>query len=219
MNIKPDFLTLSKPAAIEYVVQKSRFIGAASPVFTEEEALSHIRRQRSDYKAASHYCYAYIIGDNAGIMRYQDDGEPGGTAGMPILEALRHQKIVNACVVVTRYFGGILLGAGGLTRAYSHTASEAIKAAGLALVEQSIRLTVLAGYPHWDKLEYLLSQRPVMQVEKEFSTQVLVSMVVRQKEAPALAREMMDITMGTANVEFSNPFPWQWPVADESLNL
>jgi uncharacterized YigZ family protein len=213
LNIKPDFLTLAKPATIEYVVQKSRFLGAASPAISEQEALSHVRKQRMDFKGASHYCYAYIIGDNAGIMRYQDDGEPGGTAGMPILEALRHRKAVNACVVVTRFFGGVLLGAGGLTRAYSHTANEAIKAAGLALVEQSVRLRVLAHYPYWDKLEYLLSQRTVMQLEKEFSAQVEVSMVVRQKDAPALAREMMDITTGTAEVSLSDPFPWQWPVA------
>ena len=101
MSVKPDFLTLRKAATIEYVVQKSRFIGSATPVATEEEALDFIRQIKGMYKAATHYCYAYIIGENAGIMRYQDDGEPTGTAGIPILEALRQNKVVNACVVVT----------------------------------------------------------------------------------------------------------------------
>ncbi len=215
MSIRPDFLTLAKPAATQHMVQKSRFIGAAAPVTTEEAALSFIQQQRADFKAASHYCFAYIIGENAGIMRYQDDGEPGGTAGIPILDALRHQKIVNACVVVTRYFGGVLLGAGGLTRAYSHAASEAIKAAGLALVEQSVKVSVQCGYAYWDKLEYLLNQRPVTDMQKEFSAQVALSFIVRQKDAQALSKEIKDSTTGTALVKMTDPFPWQWQVAGD----
>jgi uncharacterized YigZ family protein len=209
-----DFLTLQKAANIEYLVQKSRFIGSATPVLTEEDALAHIKQVRAVYKAATHYCYAYIIGENAGIMRYQDDGEPSGTAGVPILEALRQNQVVNACVVVTRYFGGILLGAGGLTRAYSHTAAQAIKEAGLALVEQSIRLTIQIGYPHWDKLEYLLSQRPVTDINKAFSAQVKIDLVVRLNDSESLIQEVLDSTLGQADIQESDPFPWQWPVED-----
>ncbi len=213
MSLRQDYLTLAKAADAEHTVQKSRFIGAASPAATEEAALAFIKHQRAAYKTATHHCYAYIIGENAGIMRYQDDGEPSGTAGMPILEALRQHQAVNACIVVTRYFGGILLGAGGLTRAYSHAANEAVKAAGLALVESSRRITITADYPHWDKLEYLLGQRPVTRMEKAFSARVTVSLTVRSRDAEALCREVMDSTLGTANIATSEPFPWQWPVS------
>ena len=218
MSVKPDFLTLRKAATIEYVVQKSRFIGSATPVATEEEALDFIRQIKGMYKAATHYCYAYIIGENAGIMRYQDDGEPTGTAGIPILEALRQNKVVNACVVVTRYFGGVLLGAGGLVRAYSHAASESIRAAELALVEQSLRLTLQVPYAQWDKLDYLLSQRPVTDVEKVFTDQVGITLVVRQADSDGLIQEILDSTTGNASVTASDPFPWQWP-ADKLSDL
>lgn len=213
MSLRQDYLTLAKAADAEHTVQKSRFIGAASPAATEEAALAFIKHQRTAYKTATHHCYAYIIGENAGIMRYQDDGEPSGTAGMPILEALRQHQAVNACIVVTRYFGGILLGTGGLTRAYSHAANEAVKAAGLALVESSRRITITADYPHWDKLEYLLGQRSVTRMEKAFSARVTVSLTVRSRDAEALCREVMDSTLGTANITASEPFPWQWPVS------
>ena len=218
MSVKPDFLTLKKAATIEYVVQKSRFIGSATPVATEEEALDFIKQIKGMYKAATHYCYAYIIGENAGIMRYQDDGEPSGTAGIPILEALRQNKVVNACVVVTRYFGGVLLGAGGLVRAYSHAASESIRAAELALVEQSLRLTLQVPYAQWDKLDYLLCQRPVTDVEKNFTDQVGITLVVRQSDSDGLIQEILDNTTGNASVTASDPFPWQWP-ADKLSDL
>lgn len=212
MSIQQDYLTLMKAATIEHIVQKSRFIAAAAPVSSEEEALEHIKQQRADYKTATHHCYAYVIGENAGIMRYQDDGEPSGTAGIPILEAMRQNQAVNACIVVTRYYGGVQLGAGGLTRAYSHSANEAVKKAGLALVEPSLRLTVMVDYPYWDKLEYLLGQRPVTQVEKAFSAQVAASLTVRKKDADKLTQELLDSTLGTALIAASEPFPWQWPV-------
>lgn len=213
MSTVGDYLTLARAASSEHVVQKSRFIAAAVPAASEEEALSHLKAQRAAYKAASHYCYAYIIGENAGIMRYQDDGEPSGTAGIPILEALRKNNVVNACIVVIRYFGGVLLGAGGLTRAYSHAANEAVKAAGLALVEPSVRLSVTAGYPFWDKLEYLLGQRPVTGMEKVFAAQVDISFIVRQKNTDTLTKEILDCTLGTALISVSEPFPWRWQVS------
>ena len=213
MSTAGDYLTLARAASSEHVVQKSRFIAAAAPAASEEEALSHLKAQRAAYKAASHYCYAYIIGENAGIMRYKDDGEPSGTAGIPILEALRKNSVVNACIVVIRYFGGVLLGAGGLTRAYSHAANEAVKAAGLALVEPSVRLSVTAGYPFWDKLEYLLGQRPVTGMEKAFAAQVDISFIVRQKNTDILTKEILDCTLGTALISVSEPFPWRWQVS------
>ena len=118
MTLKP-YKTLLTRASDEFIINKSRFIGYGAPAASEEEALGFLADVRSAHKDASHHCYAYIIGANMGVMRYSDDGEPGGTAGMPIIEVMKARQITNACVVVVRYFGGVLLGAGGLTRAYS----------------------------------------------------------------------------------------------------
>ena len=111
MSIAP-YKTLMKRASDSFIVNKSRFIGHGAPVESEEEALGFLAEMRREYQDASHNCYAYIIGTNMGIMRYNDDGEPGGTAGMPIIEVLKARGVTNCCVVVTRYFGGVLLGDG-----------------------------------------------------------------------------------------------------------
>jgi hypothetical protein len=127
LALKP-YKTLLKAADGEFIVNKSRFIGYGCPCETEEEALAFLASIRTKHKDATHNCYAYIIGPNMGIMRYSDDGEPGGTAGMPIIEVMKARGVTNCAVVVTRYFGGILLGAGGLVRAYSQGAATALNA-------------------------------------------------------------------------------------------
>ena len=141
------YKTLASSAQDEFTVQKSRFIGYAAPVDTQEAALDFIRQIKEKHRDASHHCYAYVIGRNAGVMRYQDDGEPSGTAGQPIMEVLKQQGLVNCCCVVVRYFGGILLGAGGLTRAYSKGCSIAVAAAGTAMMEESLRIALSIPYP------------------------------------------------------------------------
>lgn len=113
MPAQLSYKTLREENSAEFIINKSRFIGYGCPCGTEEEALAFLARIRQKHKDATHNCYAYIIGLNSGIMRYSDDGEPGGTAGMPIIEVMKARGVVNCAVVVTRYFGGILLGAGG----------------------------------------------------------------------------------------------------------
>ena len=127
-----DYKTLKRAASDEFIVNKSRFIGYASPCQTEEEALAFLKSIREKHRDATHNCYAYVIGENAGVMRYSDDGEPGGPAGLPMMEVLKARGVVNCCVVVTRYFGGVKLGTGGLVRAYSGSVAHAVEAAGLA---------------------------------------------------------------------------------------
>ena len=145
----PDgYLTLLKPAQDEYNVQKSRFLCDAAPCATEEEALAFLQDKRTRYRDATHHCYAYVIGRNAGIMRFSDDGEPSGTAGMPMMDVVRRRQVVNCCVVVTRYFGGILLGAGGLVRAYSRSACDAADAAGLLSMEPCTTFSLRVPYPY-----------------------------------------------------------------------
>ena len=132
------FKTLRLAASDEFIIHKSRFIGYASPAQTEEEALAFLQSIRMKHKDATHNCYAYVIGRNAGVMRYSDDGEPGGTAGLPMMEVLKAQGVVNCCVVVTRYFGGVLLGAGGLVRAYTQGCAAALKAGAVFLGDEKI---------------------------------------------------------------------------------
>ena len=127
--MKP-YKTVRQAASDEFIINKSRFIGYASPAEAEEEALAFLQSIRQKHKDANHNCYAYVIGLNAGIMRYNDDGEPGGTAGLPIMEVLKARGVVNVCVVVTRYFGGILLGAGGLVRAYTQGVRNRAESSG-----------------------------------------------------------------------------------------
>ena len=116
MSAMNPYRTLRQSASDEFIINKSRFIGYAAPCETEAEALAFLQSIRTKHKDATHNCYAYIIGQNAGIMRYSDDGEPGGTAGLPMMEVLKHQGVVNCCCVVTRYFGGVLLGAGRIKK-------------------------------------------------------------------------------------------------------
>ena len=111
------YITVREEASDEVVITKSRFIGYAAPCETEEDALAFLRRIREMHRDARHHCYAYVIGKNKGIMRYSDDGEPAGTAGLPMMDVLKSRDVVDCAVVVVRYFGGVLLGTGGLVRA------------------------------------------------------------------------------------------------------
>ena len=134
------YKTTRQRAQDEFIVNKSRFIGYACPCETEEEALAFLKEIREKHRDATHNCYAYAIGANAGIMRYSDDGEPGGTAGLPMMEVLKSRGVVNCCVVVTRYFGGVLLGAGGLVRAYTKGCAIALNAAQVSVMEKTARV-------------------------------------------------------------------------------
>ena len=156
--MKP-YKTLVSRADAEFIINKSRFIGHGKPVETEEEALAFLAEMREAYKDATHNCYAYIVGANMGVMRYSDDGEPGGTAGMPIIEVLKARGVTNCCVVVTRYFGGVLLGAGGLVRAYSRGAAEAVNACGVGVMHPTLRALVDVPYPLLSRVEFFSEDR------------------------------------------------------------
>ncbi len=188
------YKTLRREASDEFVVNKSRFIGWAAPVSTEEEALAFLQSIRARYKDASHHCYAYIIGQNAGVMRYSDDGEPGGTAGMPIIEVMKAQGVVNCCVVVTRYFGGILLGAGGLVRAYTQGCVIALKAAQVVVMEKSCRYLCEVAYPLWDKVQHALKSLPAQLVSSEFTTAVTFTLLMREKDAEGVLTKLTQLT-------------------------
>lgn len=193
MTLKP-YKTLLTRASDEFIINKSRFIGYGAPAASEEEALGFLADVRSAHKDASHHCYAYIIGANMGVMRYSDDGEPGGTAGMPIIEVMKARQITNACVVVVRYFGGVLLGAGGLTRAYSQGAATAINAAGVGEVSPTRRYLMELPYPMLGRVEYLLKSLPVIVEDKQFSDAIVMTLIVRARDDEAF---LSAVTSGT----------------------
>lgn len=188
------YKTLRQEAADEVIIHKSRFIGYACPCETEEEALAFLQKIRTRHKDATHNCYAYVIGRNAGIMRYSDDGEPGGTAGLPMMEVLKNQGVVNCCVVVTRYFGGVLLGAGGLVRAYTQGTVIALKAAQVVMMEPSQRYLCEVAYPLWDRVTHALKTMPVQLVGSEFTTAVGFTLLVRERDAEAVLADLTRLT-------------------------
>ncbi len=195
MNLKP-YRTLMRRDRAEFIVNKSRFIGHGCPCETEEEALAFLAEIRQAHKDANHNCYAYIIGANAGIMRYNDDGEPGGTAGMPISEVMKARQVVNACVVVTRYFGGVLLGAGGLIRAYAEGAKLALDASGVGVMHPTARYVMDVQYPALGRIEHHLKDQPVVVEDKAFGETIMITLIVRCEDEDGLVKGIAEVSEG-----------------------
>ncbi len=206
-----DYKTLKQSAQDEFIVNKSRFIGYACPCETEEEALSFLRRIREKHRDATHNCYAYVIGENAGIMRYSDDGEPGGTAGLPMMEVIKARGVVNCCVVVTRYFGGVLLGAGGLVRAYTKGCAIALNAAQVVRMSASRRLLLDVPYPLWDRVSYALKSLPVLLEETRFAASVEAALLIRQENVTDVTNKLTALTDGKAEFLPAEELYYPWP--------
>lgn len=192
------YKTLGKAGSDSFIIKKSRFIGHGSPAATEREALDFLAGIRAQHRDASHHCWAYIIGTNAGIMRYSDDGEPGGTAGLPIMEVLKARGVVNCAVVVTRYFGGVLLGASGLVRAYTQGAKTALDAAGVVVMERSARFWVGVEYILWGRVEHYLQSAPVRCEQVEFAATVTATLLTRKRDEDAVFQALTALTDGQA---------------------
>ena len=152
------YITLEREASASFIEKKSEFIGYACPCKTEQEALDFIAKIRKKHADAKHNVYAYQIKEN-NIARFTDDGEPQGTAGMPVLDIIKKTGFTDACIVVTRYFGGILLGTGGLVRAYSHAAKLAAEAAHVITYERFITCEIVCDYTDYDKERYSWTER------------------------------------------------------------
>ena len=190
------YKTLMKRGCDEFIVNKSRFIGYGTPAETEEEALAFLAEIRKKHADATHNCYAYIIGRNMGVMRYSDDGEPGGTAGMPIIEVMKNRGVVNACVVVTRYFGGVLLGAGGLVRAYTQGAVTAIDASGVGVMHLTARYMMDVSYAMLSRVEYFLKSAPVIVDDKDFSDVITLTLLVKCADEDKLLADLTQLSEG-----------------------
>jgi uncharacterized YigZ family protein len=179
----------------QLIEKHSRFIGRIWPADNEEEALAHIKEMREKHWDATHNVYAYIIREGS-IMRYSDDGEPQGTSGMPTLNVLRSAGIYNVCCVITRYFGGILLGTGGLVRAYSQTAALALTAAGTSLVKLCERVLISAPYPVYERVKKELLQLDAVVERTVFGTAVELEVLVEKGMAERLIERLLDISSG-----------------------
>lgn len=185
--------------------KKSRFIAHVAAAGTEEEALAFIESKKKQFWDARHNCYAYILGEQAQIMRFSDDGEPTGTAGRPILEVLMGSGIRNLVVVVTRYFGGTLLGTGGLVRAYTKAAQAGIAASDVREMRYGYELTIVTDYNGIGKVQYLLGQRGISTENADYTEQVSVWVKVPYEEKDAVIDEITEATAGKAEITASEP--------------
>ena len=213
MALKP-YRTLLKAASDEFIVNKSRFIGYGQPCETEEEALAFLADVRARHKDASHNCYAYIIGPNMGVMRYSDDGEPGGTAGMPIIEVLKARNVTNCAVVVTRYFGGVLLGAGGLVRAYSQGAATALNACGVGVMHPTARYLMEIPYPMLNRMDYFLKSEPVIVEDKAYTDVITYTLIVKETDEQGFIARLTDLSEGKIEPLRAEEMYLAWPEED-----
>lgn len=189
------YLSLGAPAQAEYIEKKSRFLGFCAPVSSAQEALDFISRIKSEHPTARHHVYAYrVLEENA--TRYSDDGEPQGTAGMPVLDILRKRDIQNAVVVVVRYFGGILLGANGLVRAYTAAAADAVCASGIVRFSPMTSFTIDCQYPLYQKLMHLLPSYQGRIDESDFAEAVRLRITLPEAQFEPFSQALCQISAG-----------------------
>ena len=179
----------------EFIEKKSRFIGRVWPVETEEEALQKIQEMKRQHYDATHNCWAYVIRD--GAMRFSDDGEPGGTAGNPMMQVLQREELYNVVCVVTRYFGGILLGAGGLVRAYTKGAKIAIDAAGKSMKRVWSVLYVPCPYTFYERVKLEVAAHEGIIRDTQFGAEVELEILVAENQAQTFLAALTDLTSGT----------------------
>lgn len=168
------YINLVKGGEGEIIEKKSRFIGQIQPVTSEEEAYAFIEKIKKKHYDARHNCFAFSIGEEMPLLRFSDDGEPQGTAGKPILEVINGSGIHNICIVVTRYFGGTLLGTGGLVRAYTDASKEALKNCETKLMQRLIPVDIKTNYTDMGKIQYILNTAQVNIVDTVFTDEVLI---------------------------------------------
>ena len=197
MNIEsPElYTTLAGEGSDEFEEKRSIFIGHAKHVTSEDEAMEFVKSKKKEYSDATHNCWAYIL--KGGIVaRYSDDGEPQGTAGVPMLEAIRKSGVDDCVVVVTRYFGGILLGAGGLVRAYSHGTTVALNAAKIVTYEKYAEMMLTCSYSDYQKYSVILPTFGAIVDDTDFSDKVVVRFAIKETAVPAFEKKITEMSGG-----------------------
>ena len=178
----------------EFVEKRSRFLGRVWPVDSEEEARARIEETKKRHYDARHNCWCYLLKD--GPVRYSDDGEPQGTAGQPMLNVFQREGVVNVCCVVTRYFGGILLGAGGLVRAYTQSAKDALDAAGISVVRTWAELAVTCPYPFFERVRQEAAALGGVPGETEYGAQVTLHILLPREQTAEFSRRITELSAG-----------------------
>ena len=194
-----DYKTISAPCQTEFTEKKSRFITYIAPVQTEAEAIAFIQKISSEHREARHVVYAYSLLEGQ-IKRFSDAGEPSGTAGMPTLEVLLHKEIYNVAIATVRYFGGILLGTGGLTRAYSKGASDAVNAADVITRTWGDTVEITIPYNLYGKVSPYISSKGFPIISSDFSDNVSMLIFSPKAETDKLIAEIVDMTFGSAQI-------------------
>lgn len=195
-----EYKTIKTASSDEFIVKKSRFIGYVKPVKTQEEALEFISEIKSKHWDATHNVYAYTLREG-GVRRFSDDGEPQGTAGIPSLDVLLKEEVVDCCVVVTRYFGGIMLGAGGLVRAYSHGAKIALDAGGIITMSLCKIVRVVTDYNFYGRLVPLICEEGGIVEDTQFTDNVEVTFRIPQDKVPFFESRLVDVSCGKFHSE------------------
>ena len=194
------YTTLGGEGSDEFEERRSLFIGHAKHVTSEEEAMEFVKAKKKEYADATHNCWAYLL--KGGIVaRYSDDGEPQGTAGVPMLEAIRKSGVTDAVVVVTRYFGGILLGAGGLVRAYSHGSKIALEAAGIVTYEKYAELSLCCSYSDYQKYSVILPAFGAIVDGVDFADKVTVRFALKEGVVTPFSDKITEISGGRDRAE------------------
>lgn len=195
------YKTIYRGGEGEIVEKKSRFIATVRPVETEEEALAFIEEMRKKYWDARHNCFVYSVGKNREFTRCSDDGEPSGTAGRPMLDVILGEDIYNVAVVVTRYFGGVLLGTGGLVRAYSKAVQEGLAASAVIEKKHGAVLEVITDYTGIGKIQYIAGERGLPVLDSEYTDRVTLKLLAASGEAESVEKEITEGTNGRARIK------------------
>lgn len=193
-----EYYIVSEYGQGEIIEKKSRFIAHVYPIESEEEALTYIEQIKKKYWDARHNCFAFALGANNEIQRFSDDGEPQGTAGKPILEVLSGKDVHNTLIVVTRYFGGTLLGTGGLVRAYGGAAKEGLKNTTVKRVCDGIRFQMKTDYNNIGKIKYILEQMDIRPTNEEYGADVRMDIVMKAEGFEQVKTQITDLTSGQA---------------------
>lgn len=193
--MEDNYVTLAGNGFSSYEDRKSRFLGYAAHVVTEREATDFVSSIRKKHADARHNVYAYVI-KNGNYMRYSDDGEPQGTAGMPVLDVIKKAGFTDAVIVVTRYFGGILLGTGGLVRAYTEAASLAARDAGIVTLEPFTEILLTTSYSLWQKISYAFRSMPVITDSVTYGADIEVSIAVPAEDAEKVLKLVTELSSG-----------------------
>ena len=196
------YITLAGLAEERLVEKKSIFIANAAPVAEEIAAQKFLNEIRSRYPEAKHHVFAYICGDHNQFQRFSDAGEPAGTGGRPVLDVLKNQELTQAIVVVSRYFGGILLGTGGLSRAYGRAAAMAVAKSGLVKMVLCQSLSFTIAYLHFGKLQNYLESQAIRVQDVLFTDEVAVSCLATEDQLPGLEKFLQELSHGTVALSF-----------------